>query len=105
MRPWRDVLMADFDIKKRLLPLSKVEPELAQHLAYLRRVAPESAKYLAQRLFGDSMVPGVGNKLAYEDFVGRQKPGGVHVMVDGNDFGSINKRFGQSTGDEAIKAM
>lgn len=96
--------MADFSLQKRLQPLSKVEPELAQHLAYLRRVAPDSAQYLAQRLFGDTMIPGVGNKLAFDDFVGRQRPG-VHVMVDANDFGAINKQWGQSTGDDAIKAM
>ena len=97
--------MAEFTLQKRYMPLSKVEPDLAKHLAHLRQVAPESAKYLAQRLFGDTMVPGVGNKLAYEDFAGKSREGGVHVMVDGNDFGSINKRFGQSVGDEAIKAM
>lgn len=98
--------MADeFTLQKRMVPLSKVEPELAQHLAHLRRVAPESAKYLAQRMFGDTMVPGVGNKLAYEDFASRPKEGGVHVMIDANDFGRVNKEWGQSTGDDAIKAM
>jgi GGDEF domain-containing protein len=97
--------VGDFTLQKRDLPLAKVELELAQHLANLRRVAPDSAKFVAQRMFGDTMVQGVGNKLAYADFAGRTRPGGVHVMVDGNDFGAINKQWGQSTGDDAIKAM
>ncbi len=99
--------MADFKVtvhEDDLEPLAKVEPELYQHLASLRAVQPESAKFLAQRLFGDSMVKGVGNKLAYEDFLSRKR-GGVHVMLDANDFGRINKKWGQSVGDDSIRAM
>lgn len=96
--------MADFSVVVHEEPLAKVEPELYRHLASIRAASPDSAKYLAQRLFSDSMVKGVGNKLAYEDFLSR-KHGGVHVMIDANDFGNINKRWGQSVGDEAIKAM
>jgi GGDEF domain-containing protein len=96
--------MADFSVKIHEMPLSKVEPELAQHLAAMRSVAPDSARFLAQRLFSDSMVKGVGNKLAWEDFQSRPRKG-VHVMFDANDFGTINKKWGQSVGDEAIKAM
>lgn len=96
--------MADFNVKVHETPLLKVEPELAQHLAAMRAVAPDSARFLAQRLFSDSMVRGVGNKLAWEDFQSRPRKG-VHVMFDANDFGTINKKWGQSVGDEAIKAM
>ena len=84
--------------------LKKIEPSLAEHLKKLRAIAPESANFLAQKLFTDQMVPGVGNKLAYEDFLTRKK-GGVHVMVDGNDLGPLNKELGQSAGDHAIKSM
>jgi diguanylate cyclase (GGDEF)-like protein len=96
--------MADFSVTVHEEPLAKAEPELYQHLAAIRAASPESARFLAQRLFSDSMVKGVGNKLAFEDFLTRKR-GGVHVMLDGNDFGVINKKWGQSTGDEAIKAM
>jgi GGDEF domain-containing protein len=84
--------------------LVKIEPELMQHLARIRQVAPDSARVIANKLFRDSMVPGVGNKAAYEDFLERPRAG-VHVMMDGNDFGQINKKFGQTEGDNAIKAM
>jgi diguanylate cyclase (GGDEF)-like protein len=97
--------MAEFTLQKRGVPLAKIEPALAEHLKKLRAAAPESADFLARRMFGDTMVQGVGNKLAYEDFQRRGRKGGVHAIIDANDFGSINKRFGQSAGDEALKAM
>jgi diguanylate cyclase (GGDEF)-like protein len=85
--------------------LWKIESELGRHLKLLRQVAPESAKVVARHLFIDTMVPGVGNKLAYtQDFLSRDRPG-VHVMIDFNDFGVVNKLWGQSVGDEAIQAM
>jgi len=96
--------MADFRVVAHEIPLAKVEPELAQHLSAIRASSPDSARFLAKRLFTDSMVQGIGNKLAYEDFLSRKRDG-VHVMVDGNDFGHINKKWGQSVGDESIKAM
>ena len=97
--------MADFSLKKHEVPLAKIEPELAQHLKALRSAAPASAKYVSDTLFHDTMVPTVGNKLAWNDFSSRPRKSGVHVMIDGNDFGSINKQWGQSAGDDAIKAM
>jgi len=96
--------MEDFSVKIHETPLAKIEPELAQHLSAVRESNPEAARFLAQRLFGDSMVKGVGNKIAYEDFRSRPRKG-VHIILDGNSFGAINKIFGQSAGDDAIKAM
>lgn len=96
--------MDDFKVTVHETPLIKVEPELARHLQALRAASPDSARFLAQRLFSDSMVKGVGNKLAFEDFLSRKR-GGVHVMLDANDFGRINKKWGQSVGDDAIRAM
>jgi diguanylate cyclase (GGDEF)-like protein len=84
--------------------LVKLDPELSSHLKALRTAAPKSAEFLARKLFVDHMVDGVGNKAAYEDFLSRPRQG-VHVMMDANDFGLINKRWGQSVGDDAIKAM
>jgi GGDEF domain-containing protein len=95
--------MADFNVKVHEEPLLKVEPALAGHLAALRAANPESANFLARKLFTDAMVPGVGNKLAFEDFASRPRKG-VSAMIDLNDFGQINKLHGQSTGDDALKA-
>jgi GGDEF domain-containing protein len=80
------------------------DPELMMHLSKIRKISPESASILGKRIFTDTMVPHVGNKLAYEDFMSRPRKG-VHVMIDGNDFGAINKKWGQSMGDNAIKQM
>lgn len=85
-------------------PLTKMDPALAEHFKTLRAVAPDAANAVAHRMMTDHMIPGIGNKLAYDDFLTRPREG-VHVILDGNDFGSINKRFGQKTGDDAIRAM
>ena len=78
--------------------------DLMDSLKKIRKLDPDSAKILSKRLFNDTMVPAVGNKLAYDSFLSRPR-GGVHVMIDGNDFGAINKKWGQSMGDEAIKTI
>lgn len=59
---------------------------------------------VTRHLFSDSMVPHVGNKFAYEDFMSRPRKG-VHVRLDGVRFGHINKQFGFEAGDEAIKGL
>lgn len=65
---------------------------------------PAHERILANYVYKDPMVDTIGNKFAYGDFMARPRPG-VHVMMDGNDFKSINDRFGHQMGDDAIKAM
>jgi GGDEF domain-containing protein len=90
--------------------LEKVEPHLADALGKLRdavrqgSVHPDVLKALSQEIFVDPMVQGVGNKKAFQDFLTRPRAG-VHVRMDGNDFGSINKIHSFEHGDHAIKAM
>lgn len=90
--------------------LVKIEPHLQGALDELRaavkagHVKPESLKHITGHLFVDPMVKGVGNKKAYEDFLSRPKQG-VHVRLDGNDFGSINKIHSFEHGNQAITAM
>lgn len=92
------------------MSLSKVEPHLEQALAGLRaavkagQLDPQHLRTLTQELFTDSMVKGMGNKKAYSDFLSRPKQG-VHIRMDGNDFGGINKLHGFETGNHAISAM
>lgn len=99
----------DYADVKKSEDLIKIEPELEQALAGLREavkgghIDQSVLKTLSRQIFADSMVPTVGNKKAYEDFLSRPRAG-VHGVLDGNSFGAINKVFGQSTGDEAIKA-
>lgn len=92
------------------MTLAKVEPKLDAALAGLRQavkdghVHPDVLKHLTNEIFTDSMVKGMGNKKAYLDFLSRPKAG-VHVRMDGNDFGGINKVHGFETGNKAISAM
>jgi diguanylate cyclase (GGDEF)-like protein len=68
---------------------------------------PHHADVLRQHTFTDPATGNsMGNKFAYQDFLNRtQGRGGVHVVMDGNDFKSVNDRFGHETGDHAIRAM
>lgn len=90
--------------------LLKIEPHLEEALNHLRAAAdkghidPKVLHTLQRELFKDPMIPAMGNKRAYNDFLTRPREG-VHVHMDGNDFGSINKLHGHAVGDEAIKAM
>jgi GGDEF domain-containing protein len=90
--------------------LSKIEPHLSGALDQVRAAVkaghlhPDVLKHLTQEIFVDPMVKGVGNKKAYADFLTRPKPG-VHIRMDGNDFGSINKIHSFEHGNQAITAM
>lgn len=92
------------------MTLAKVEPKLEGALKGLRdavkagHVHPDVLKHLTNEIFTDSMVRGLGNKKAYLDFLSRPKAG-VHIRMDGNDFGGINKVHGFETGNKAISAM
>ena len=92
------------------MSLAKVEPHLDQALSGLREavkaghVDPKVLKTLTGEIFTDSMVRSMGNKKAFADFLSRPKQG-VHIRMDGNDFGSINKVHGFETGNQAITAM
>jgi diguanylate cyclase (GGDEF)-like protein len=68
---------------------------------------PHHAEALRQHAFMDPMTGHVlGNKFAYTDFLNRaESRGGVHVALDGNDFKSVNDKYGHAAGDRAIQAM
>lgn len=84
--------------------LIKMDPKLASALQNIRRAGLlGDADTIARGLYTDTMVPKMGNKMAYQDFLNRNNNKGIHVHVDMNDFGQINKRHGEKMGDEAIK--
>jgi diguanylate cyclase (GGDEF)-like protein len=68
---------------------------------------PQHAEALRNHAFKDPMTGHtMGNKFAYTDFLNRvDAKGGVHVALDGNDFKSVNDKFGHEAGDRAIKAL
>lgn len=90
--------------------LMKIEPHLSDALGQLRaavssgHVHPDVLTHLTREIFTDPMVKGVGNKKAYADFLARQHDG-VHIQLDGNDFGQINKVHSFEHGNQAIAAM
>jgi GGDEF domain-containing protein len=90
--------------------LMKIEPHLADALGQLRagvtagHIHPDVLRHLSREIFTDPMVQGVGNKKAYADFLARPKEG-VHIQLDGNDFGQINKIHSFEHGNQAITAM
>jgi GGDEF domain-containing protein len=91
-------------------PLAKIEPKLAEALGHVRNavqaghIDPSVLRALSSEIFVDPMVSGVGNKKAYEDFLSRPRQG-VHVRMDGNDFGQINKVHSFEHGNQAIQSM
>jgi predicted signal transduction protein with EAL and GGDEF domain len=88
----------------KLWGLIKAEPSLQDALKAIRTTHPEHAKTIARHIYADNMIPTMGNKTAYREFL--QKPRkGVYVHADLNDFGQINKLHGDQKGDEAIKTF
>lgn len=90
--------------------LNKIEPELEDAIKALRGAVksgalPEtSLKTLTRHVFNDQLVPFVGNKKAYEDFLSRPRKG-IHIHIDGNDHGYLNKLYGFETGNDAIRHL
>lgn len=87
---------------------SEMEPDDAfAHLDTLHQGDPKTMSAIAalrKRVFEDPMVPGMGNRLAYDQFTRKQSPG-AHVALDANSFKTVNDTYGHAAGDDAIKAI
>lgn len=96
--------------EKELENLMKIDPSLSQALAGMRQAVkagvlhPDHMRAISRSLFTDTMVPTIGNRKSHDDFLSRPRQG-VHVHLDANDFGLINKKWGMPEGDNAIKLM
>jgi diguanylate cyclase (GGDEF)-like protein len=91
------------DLQKEEKDLYGVMDKL-RGLAQAGHIDPKEMETLHRELYGDQMVPEIGNKRAYKDFLTRPKEG-VHIMMDANDFKGINDEHGHHAGDEAIKHL
>lgn len=85
--------------------LSKVDLNVGQALKAAKKASPEAAKVLARHIYLDQLTGNVGNAFAYKDFLSRNQNNGVHVSLDANGFGAINKEHGFEKGNEAIKHL
>ena len=87
---------------------TKREPSLQETMRVLRaavkagHIDPKHERLLTRHIYEDHMVPGIGNKKAFSDFIAEKKPG-VYGSVDLNNFKHINDKFGHLKGDQAIK--
>lgn len=68
-------------------------------------IPPEAIASLRRRVYEDHMLPGVGNKFAFQEHRAKGDRPGVYASMDANDFKSINDLYGHDMGDHAIKAM
>jgi diguanylate cyclase (GGDEF)-like protein len=95
--------------------LAKSAPELRAAMQHLNQKAkageidPKHLDAIRRGLFTDTMTGGkVGNKAAYEDFERGQAENpqeGIHIRLDANDFGSVNKLHGFEEGDKGIRSI
>lgn len=93
-----------------LIDLQKAETlgdsmEQLKALVAAGHLKPEHFDTIRRELYQDEMVPSIGNKRAYREHLENEGRGGVHVMLDANDFKSINDELSHEHGDQAIKAM
>jgi diguanylate cyclase (GGDEF)-like protein len=91
---------------QKFAELAKVDPSLSAALAAFRQAGlHEQANVVARHLFSDQMISRLGNKAAYGDFLKRHGNSGCHIHLDGNNFGIVNKQFGEQVGDGVIRTI
>lgn len=86
--------------------LEKMDSSLGEALRAFRAAGlHDQANTVARHLFTDTMVPRLGNKLAYNDHLARHRNDGYHVHIDANNLAAANKAGGEQTGDRLIKLI
>lgn len=65
------------------------------------QVSAQVEKVFRRLVFSDKMIPCIGNKYAFEEFLNKQKVG-LYCVIDINSFKQVNDLFGHSVGDEVI---
>lgn len=64
-------------------------------------IPPKVEKIIRKLIFCDKMVPSMGNKYAFEEFLSKNKKG-LYCVIDVNSFKKINDDYGHQKGDEVI---
>lgn len=89
-------------------PQTSQNPHAQDLLAHIRaaeaagHIPQGTSEGMTQHVYGDPMVPGLGNRKAWEEFRSKNKPG-VYVGMDLNDLKSLNDHS-HGMGDDAIRA-
>lgn len=96
-------------IEAQFADLRKADMDVQDALAHLDQLAGDektagAVAALRRHVFEDPMVPGLGNKLAYQKFAAKGTPGAT-VVGDANFFKQINDVHGHAAGDSAIRAV
>ncbi len=67
-------------------------------------IHPDVYNSLRREIYQDALTPELGNYRSHQDFLTRPRPG-IHVHLDANSFGGINKIHGHHVGNQAIQAL
>jgi GGDEF domain-containing protein len=66
-------------------------------------VDPETFKRTMREIYEDKMIPGFGNRKAYQDYLKVAGPG-IHVRLDLNDMKSLHRIHGHKHVEDAVKS-
>lgn len=91
------------EIMSSLASLTKNDHGLSDQLQSIDETRPELQ--LPKHIFKDLSVPEMGNLHSFSFFDKQYQNSGVYILLDSNDFGSINEDNGYKIGDEAIKSL
>jgi diguanylate cyclase (GGDEF)-like protein len=92
------------------IQLEKAEGDIQGAVAGLRQamalghISKEHGEGIINHIYGDHMIPGVGNKYSFNEHLAKKKPG-IYGSIDINNFKNINDKFGHPVGDAAIKSI
>jgi GGDEF domain-containing protein len=81
--------------------LAKSDPVLMSHM---KSVSPDQTNLMVRTMFHDTLIPSIGNRKAYKEFLSEAPPG-VHVHINANDMWHLNKTHGPETGNLALAAI
>jgi GGDEF domain-containing protein len=91
------------EIMSSLSSLSKSDDAISNELQSIEQTRPELQ--LPKHVFKDLTIPDMGNLHSFSFFDKQYQNSGVYIILDSNDFGSINEDNGYKIGDEAIKSL
>jgi GGDEF domain-containing protein len=62
-------------------------------------------QHYPKHIYKDTLVPEMGNVFSFNSFLKQNQNCGIFVIIDANDFNSINVNSGYAAGNDAIKTL